>query len=132
MRQDASTIENQMLQPCDAASYRQTYSFQDVARACDRWLKAKFPDAPKYGSGFGRYKQPVPVVEPPKDPAVFVKKKRSGRRRHATEEQAKAAQSNGAKEQWQRMTQEERNARIRNMKEKQIQKQMERKRLATL
>lgn len=124
MRQDASTIENQMMQPCDAASYKQNYSFQDVARACDKWLKAKFPDAPKYGSAFGGYRRdnkPIPptnpIVEIPKE-----KKPRSSRRKHATMEEAKAAMAAAAKGYWLNMTPEQRTAKLQAMAAKRAEK----------
>jgi len=52
MRQDASTIEQQMNHPADLETIGSTYSaYGDVARACEKWLKKRFPD---YVPGFGR------------------------------------------------------------------------------
>ena len=57
MRQDASTIEQQMNHPADLETIGGGYSaYGDVARACEKWLKKRFPNyVPGFRQANGMY-----------------------------------------------------------------------------
>lgn len=117
MRQDASTIEQQMNHPADMETIGSTYSaYGDVARACEKWLKKRFPD---YVPGFGRgngglYNRNKPelnaesaskekgAIKVPRDKVKRIHKKRQSRAMFATKEERAAHMLQKTREYWAR------------------------------